>query len=111
MPRRAVHFHGPVPRRGRAIEQRDPHSGDGTGVALEVNHQTEDIMITMFFIGLVGAAAILGILPFLAFSLMLETCAKRRSEQGKGDAASARSAGESVQTVVCGQHGVALLAG
>ena len=35
-------------------------------------------MITMFLIGLVGAAVILGVLPFLAFSLMLETCAKRR---------------------------------
>jgi hypothetical protein len=35
-------------------------------------------MITMFLMGLVGAAVILGVLPFLAFSLMLETCAKRR---------------------------------
>jgi hypothetical protein len=32
----------------------------------------------MFLIGLVGAAVILGVLPFLAFSLMLETCAKRK---------------------------------
>jgi hypothetical protein len=70
-------------------------------------------MITMFLIGLVGAAVILGVLPFLAFSLMLETCAKRRSEQREGDGAprSVRSAGERVQTVVCGQHGIALLAG
>ena len=68
-------------------------------------------MITMFFIGLASAAAILGMLPFLAFSLMLETCAKRRSEQGQGDVASARSAGKAVQAVVSGQHGIALLAG
>jgi uncharacterized membrane protein len=78
---------------------------------LEVNHQTEEIMITMFLMGLVGAAVLLGVLPFLAFSLMLETCAKRRSDQRDGNAGSARSAGERVQAIVCGQHGVALLAG
>ena len=80
---------------------------------MEVNHQTEEIMITMFLMGLVGAAVILGVLPFLAFSLMLETCAKRRSEQLVEAAApvTVRSAGKRVQPVVCGQHGVALLAG
>ena len=68
-------------------------------------------MITMFLMGLVGAAVILGVVPLLAFSLMLETCAKRRSEQRDGGANSMPSAGQCVQAVVCGQHGVALLAG
>jgi uncharacterized membrane protein YbaN (DUF454 family) len=68
-------------------------------------------MITMFLMGLVGAAVILGVLPLLAFTLMLETCAKRRSEQLDGAAGSVSSVGQRVQAVVCGQHGVALLAG
>jgi len=48
-------------------------------------------MITMFLIGLVGAAVILGVLPFLAFSLMLETCAKRRGNEAASKSSSALS--------------------
>lgn len=67
-------------------------------------------MITMFLMGLVGTALILGMLPLLAFSLMLDTCAKRRAEL-EAAAPVSRSAAKPVQPVVCGQHGVALLAG
>jgi hypothetical protein len=67
-------------------------------------------MITMFLIGLVGTAVILGMLPLVAFSLMLDTCERRRTEL-QGGATMLRSAAKPVEAVVCGQHGVALLAG
>ena len=67
-------------------------------------------MITMFLMGLVGTALILGMLPLLAFSLMLDTCARRRAER-QTEAPMLRSAAKPVEAVVCGQHGVALLAG
>ena len=68
-------------------------------------------MITMFLMGLVGTALILGMLPLLAFSLMLETCATRGTAERPEGATSVRSAAKPVEPVVCGQHGVALLAG
>src|SRR5262245_16552700 len=84
---------GSFPPRSGFAQQQGSLSGVGTAVALEVNHQTEELMITMFFIGLVGAAVILGMLPFLAFSLMLETCEKRRTEDRQSAPVSIRSAG------------------
>ena len=67
-------------------------------------------MITMFLLGLVGTALILGMLPLLAFSLMLDTCARRQTALVQAEPAMPRSV-KPVQPVVCGQHGVALLAG
>jgi uncharacterized lipoprotein YajG len=67
-------------------------------------------MITMFLMALVGTALILGMLPLLAFSLMLDTCAKRQTAL-QAEAPMSRSAAKPVEAVVCGQHGVALLAG
>ena len=48
-------------------------------------------MIAFFLIGLLGAAVILGAVPFIAFGLMLETCSTRARKSARATLVTASS--------------------
>jgi hypothetical protein len=62
------------------------HFPDGTTAAMEalIDSPTgrQKHMITLFLMGLLGAAVMLGAIPVVVFALMLETCAEREKVHG-----------------------------